>query len=145
VSYPVVIVRQNGKDRFCVDYRSLNKYTKPHVYPMQRSDEMFEALAGKQVFSSLDAARGYHQISIKPDHRWKTAFITHRGLFEYKTMPFGLKTAPAVFQRFRMASLADYAGPRHSVISTMLSSSPIQSQSTWNTSNISWKRRQKWA
>jgi hypothetical protein len=100
VSYPVVIVRQNGKDRFCVDYRSLNKYTKPLVYPMQRSDEMFEALAGKQVFSSLDAARGYHQIPIKPDHRWKTAFLTHRGIFENKTMPFGLKTVPAVFQQF---------------------------------------------
>jgi hypothetical protein len=100
LSYPVVIVHQNGKDRFCVDYRSLNKYTKPLIYPMQRSDEMFEALAGKQVFSSLDAARGYHQIPIDKEHRWKIAFITHRGLFEYNTMPFGLKTAPAVFQWF---------------------------------------------
>jgi hypothetical protein len=100
VSYPVVIVHQNGKDRFCVDYRGLNKHTRPMVYPMQRSDEMFEALAGKQVFSSLDAARGYHQIPIDKDHRWKTAFITHRGLFEYNTMPFGLKTAPGIFQRF---------------------------------------------
>jgi hypothetical protein len=100
VSYPVVIVHQNGKDRFCVDYRGLNRHTRPMVYPMQRSDEMFEALAGKQVFSSLDAARGYHQIPIHKDHRWKTAFITHRGLFEYNTMPFGLKTAPGIFQRF---------------------------------------------
>jgi hypothetical protein len=49
VSYPVVIVHQNGKDRFCVDYRSLNKHTRPMVYPMQRSDEMFEALAGKRL------------------------------------------------------------------------------------------------
>jgi hypothetical protein len=100
VSYPVVIVHQNGKDRFCVDYRGLNRFTRPMVYPMQRSDEMFEALAGKKIFSSLDAARGYHQIPIHPDHRWKTAFITHRGLFEYNTMPFGLKTAPGIFQRF---------------------------------------------
>jgi hypothetical protein len=100
VSYPVVIVHQNGKDRFCVDYRNLNKHTRPMVYPMQRSDEMFEALAGKQIFSSLDAARGYHQIPIATEHRWKTAFITHRGLFEYNTMPFGLKTAPGIFQRF---------------------------------------------
>jgi hypothetical protein len=100
VSYPVVIVHQNGKDRFCVDYRGLNKHTRPMIYPMQRSDEMFEALAGKRVFSSLDAARGYHQIPIHPDHRWKTAFVTHRGLFQYNTMPFGLKTAPGIFQRF---------------------------------------------
>jgi hypothetical protein len=100
VSYPVVIVHQNGKDRFCVDYQSLNKHTQHMIYPMQRSDEMIEALAGKRVFSSLDAARGYHQIPIHPDHRWKTAFVTHRGLFEYKTMLFGLKTAPGIFQRF---------------------------------------------
>jgi hypothetical protein len=70
------------------------------IYPMQRSDEMFEALAGKRVFSSLDAARGYYLIPIHPDHRWKTAFVTHTGLFEYKTMPFGLKTVPGIFQRF---------------------------------------------
>jgi transposase InsO family protein len=70
------------------------------IYPMQRSDEMFDALAGKKVFTSLDAARGYHQVPIKEEHRWKTAFLTHRGLFEYKTMPFGLKTAPALFQQF---------------------------------------------
>jgi hypothetical protein len=100
VSYPVVIVSQNDKERFCVDYRALNRHTRPMVYPMQRSDEMFEALAGKQIFSSLDAARGYHQIPIKKEHGWKTAFITHRGLFEYNTMPFGLKTAPGIFQRF---------------------------------------------
>jgi hypothetical protein len=100
LSYQVVIVKQNGKDRYCVDYRDLNRHTKPLIYPMQRSDEMFDALAGKKVFSSLDAARGYHQVPIKEEHRWKTAFLTHRGLFQYKTMPFGLKTAPALFQQF---------------------------------------------
>jgi hypothetical protein len=88
------------------------------IYPMQRSDEMFEALAGKRVFSSLDAARGYHQIPIHPDHRWKRAFVTHRGLFEYNTMPFGLKT----FQVFSSDSWTAYwavcAGLRLSVTST---------------------------
>jgi hypothetical protein len=98
--YQVVIVKQNGKDRYCVDYRNLNRHTKPLIYPMQRSDEIFDALAGKKVFSLLDAARGYPQVPIKEEHRWKTAFLTHSGLFEYKTMPFGLKTAPALFQQF---------------------------------------------
>jgi transposase InsO family protein len=100
LSYQVVIVKQAGKDRFCVDYRDLNRYTAPLVYPMQRSDEMFEALGGKRIFSCLDAARGYHQIPTEENDRWKTAFLTHRGLFEYKMMPFGLKTAPALFQQF---------------------------------------------
>jgi hypothetical protein len=95
-----VIVKRNGKYRFCVDYRNLNRFTKPTIYPMQRSDEMFEALAGKSVFSNLDAARGYLQIEVAEKDRWKTAFLTHRGLCHYKRMPFGLKTAPAVFQKF---------------------------------------------
>jgi hypothetical protein len=65
LSYQVVIVKQNGKDRYCVDYRNLNRHTKPLIYPMQRSDEMFDALAGKKVFSLLDAARGYPQVESK--------------------------------------------------------------------------------
>jgi hypothetical protein len=48
LSFPVVIVKQNGKYRFCVDYRNLNRFTKPTIYPMQRSDVMFEALAVSQ-------------------------------------------------------------------------------------------------
>jgi hypothetical protein len=100
LSYQVVIVKQAGKDRVCVDYIDLNRDTAPLVYPMQRSDEMFEALGGKRIFSSLDAARGYQQIPIQENDRWKTAFLTPRGLFEYKMMPFGLKTAPALFQQF---------------------------------------------
>jgi hypothetical protein len=100
LSFPVVIVKQNGKYRFCVDYHNLNRFTKPTIYPMQRSDEMFEVLAGKSVFNNLDAARGYHQIEVAEKDRWKTAFLMHRGLYHYQRMPFGLKTAPAVFQKF---------------------------------------------
>lgn len=100
VSYPVVIVSQNGKNRFCVDYRSLNQWTKPRFYPMQRSDDVFDALLGKKIFSTLDAARGYHAIPVRKEDRWKTAFLTHRGLYHYVYMPFGLKNAPAVFQEF---------------------------------------------
>ena len=100
VSYPVVIVAQNGKNRFCVDYRSLNQWTTPMFYPMQRSDDVFDALLGKTFFSTLDALRGYHQLPVHEQDKWKTAFLTHHGLFHYNYMPFGLKNAPAVFQRF---------------------------------------------
>lgn len=99
ISFPVVLVKQNNKVRFCVDYRNLNKYTKAILYPMQRTDEIFDALGGKKYFSILDATRGYHQIEIDAEHQWKTAFMTHRGAYQYKRMPFGLKTAPAIFQR----------------------------------------------
>ena len=100
VGYPVVLVHQHDKWRFCVDYRSLNVATIGEVYPMTCSDAIFDTLHGKRVFSILDAARGYHQLPIAETDRWKTAFITHRGLFQFKRMPFGLRNAPLQFQRF---------------------------------------------
>ncbi|KAE8228270.1 hypothetical protein CF326_g6802 [Tilletia indica] len=99
VSFPVLMVRQYGKWRFCVDYRQLNVNTVSDRYPLPTIDSVFQTLSGKSVFSSLDAIRGYHQLPVKESDRWKTAFVCHRGLFQYKTVPFGLKNAPAVFQR----------------------------------------------
>ncbi|KAE8206287.1 hypothetical protein CF327_g7584 [Tilletia walkeri] len=107
VSFPVLMVRQYEKWRFCVDYRQLNANTVADSYPLPTIDSIFNSLAGKRVYSSLDAIRGYHQLPIRDSDRWKTAFTCHRGLFQYKTIPFGLRNAPAVFQRLMDSILGE--------------------------------------
>ena len=92
----------------CVDYRQLNAITKKNRTPLPRIDELLDSLHGAAVFSSLDLYKGYHQVRIKEEDVYKTAFRTHYGLFEFRVLPFGLTNAPATFQTMMNQVLAPY-------------------------------------
>ena len=99
-SSPLVVVhKEDGSLRLCVDYRRLNTVTQPDAYPMPRVDELLDRLGKATYLSTIDLARGYWQVPVSPPDRYKTAFTTPYGFFQFKRMPFGLSGAPATFQR----------------------------------------------
>ena len=104
---PMVFVRKkDGQIRPCIDYRKLNSITKKDAFPLPRTRDCLDAVAGAKLFSSLDITSAYNQIPVNQDDIAKTAFVTKYGLFEYTTMPFGLCNAPATFQRLMEVALA---------------------------------------
>lgn len=110
-SSPIVLVKKkNGAMRMCVDYRRLNAVTTKDTFPLPRMDETLDSLANCTIFSTLDLYSGYHQVSLAEEDVAKSAFSTHKGLYEYLRMPFGLCSAPATFQRLMSVVLNGMIG-----------------------------------
>ena len=97
---PIVLIKKkSGQLRFCLDLRSLNKQVVFDAEPMPDMEDLFAKLGKAKYFSKLDLTKGYWQIPLGPEDKAKTAFSTPFGHFQWTVMPFGLKTAGAVFSR----------------------------------------------
>ena len=76
-------------------------------YPLPRIDDLLDRLSSAQWFSKLDLAQGFHQVRITPGHEFKTAFISHFGLYKFIMMPMGLCNAPSTFQKVMYHAMGD--------------------------------------
>ena len=107
-SSPVVLVpKKDGSVRFCIDFRKLNKVTEFDAEPMPNMEEVINRMSGNKFFTRMDCSKGYWQVCLPDNCKHLTAFETPQGLFQFKTMPFGLVNSGATFCRLMRQVLAN--------------------------------------
>ena len=98
---PIVpVVKRDGSIRICGDYKqTVNQASLVDPYPLPRIDDLFTSLSGGKKFSKLDLSKAYQQLVLAESSRELTTINTHKGLYRYTRLPFGISSAPAIFQR----------------------------------------------
>ena len=108
-SSPVVPIRKkDGTLRLCIDYRKLNRVTKSDRFPMPSMTDLVFSLHGAQHFTTLDLVKGYYQVPLDPSTAEVTAFSTSSNHYQFRRLSFGLKNAPAAFQREMQEVLREF-------------------------------------
>ncbi|KAL1282575.1 hypothetical protein QQF64_001378 [Cirrhinus molitorella] len=99
-SSPCLLVpKPDGTFRFCTDYRKVNSVTVPDSYPMPRMEDCIDSLGSAKFVTKLDLLKGYWQVPLTSRAAEISAFVTPDDFLQYKVMAFGLRNAPATFQR----------------------------------------------
>ena len=98
---PIVpVIKKDGSVRICGDYKvTVNQVSKNDTYPLPRIEDIFASLSGGTSFSKLDLAHAYQQITLDEESRKYVTVNTHKGLYRYNRLPFGVTSAPSIFQR----------------------------------------------
>ena len=95
----VPVVKKNGNVRICVDLKKLNIAVRREHLMLPSLDDIAPKLAHSKVFSTLDAACGFWQIPLDENSQLMTTFITPFGRYAFRRLPFGISSAPEIFQR----------------------------------------------
>ena len=98
---PIVpVVKQDGSVRICGDYKStVNQVSKLDNYPIPKTEDLLATLGGGNKFTKLDMSQAYQQLLLDEDSKKYTTINTHKGLYQYNRLPFGVSSAPGIFQR----------------------------------------------
>lgn len=103
----VIILKNNGEVRLCVDLRRLNQSIERERHPLPTFREMMPCLRSAKIFSLLDIKSAYHQCELDVESRPLTTFSTQWGMFRYKRLVFGVSCAPEKFQKAMEAILSE--------------------------------------
>ena len=98
---PIVpVLKSSGAIRICGDYKvTVNRAAKLDRYPIPNIDDLYAKLSGGQTYSKLDLSHAYQQLVLDEDSQKYTTINTRKGLYMYTRLPFGISSAPAIFQR----------------------------------------------
>lgn len=102
---PIVIVpkkvtsKDTPKIRLCIDFTKVNASIKRQHHPIPKVESTLAMISGAKYFSKLDANSGFYQIQIAPESKHLTTFITPFGRYTFNRLPFGITSAPEIFQR----------------------------------------------
>ncbi len=104
------VPKKGGSRRMVIDYRALNPLVRDCRFPLANPEEILAHLSGKTHFATLDLVSGYHQVPLAESSRPISAFTTPDGLYQFKRVPFGVKTAPSYFQWIMRRVLDNLSG-----------------------------------
>ncbi|XP_044184326.1 LOW QUALITY PROTEIN: uncharacterized protein K02A2.6-like [Acropora millepora] len=98
---PIVpVVKQDGSVRICGDYKgTVNQVSKLDNYPIPKTEDLLATLGGGNKFTKLDMSQAYQQLELEESSKKFTTINTHKGLYQYNRLPFGVSSAPGIFQR----------------------------------------------
>ncbi|XP_061722555.1 uncharacterized protein K02A2.6-like isoform X1 [Cydia pomonella] len=104
----VPVTKKDGGLRVCADFKvTLNPVLKVDRYPLPKVEELFANLSGGELFTKIDLSQAYNQICLSEDSKMLTVINTHRGLFKYNRLPYGLSSSSGIFCRISESIVKD--------------------------------------
>ena len=95
----VPVIKKDGSVCICGDYKvTINQATNVDSYPLPKIDDLLASLGLGKIFSKLDLAHAYQQVLLDEESRHYVVVNTHKGLYQYNRLPFGVSSAPSIFQ-----------------------------------------------